>query len=323
MAGPANASGGTVGGLGSTINTGNFQWVHGSVVGNLTNSSNNFTIVAGDQNINQSGQLTNTNTISQGDGSNLTMALGGAITNQAGALWVMSGTNLIVNGFQAGQIGNAGTWRKSGASTTSTINSVPFNNAGTLAIDSGKLFIIGPNYLNLMPTGTLSFKLSGLTSQVDFGKVEGTHTLTAGGKLAITLGTGFAPALGNSFDLIDWCNTCSLDGSFSTLALPPLASGLKWDSSQLYTTGVLAVGVGVPGDFNQNGVVDAPDYVIWRKYLGTTYTQVDYDIWRLHFGQPPGSGAGAVANAAVPEPGTMVLLMYATACGCLRPRRAA
>jgi hypothetical protein len=309
LAGPANASGGTVGGLGSTINTGNFQWVHGSVVGNFTNSSNNFTIVAGDQSIGQSGQLTNANTstISQGDGSNLSMYSGGVITNQAGALWVMSGTNGIFNGSQAGPIANAGTWRKSGASTTSTIQSVPFNNTGTLAIESGKLFILGPNVLNLMPTGTLLFKLSGLTSQVDFGTLEGTHTLTAGGKLAITLGTGFAPALGNSFDLIDWCTTCSLDGSFSTLALPPLASGLKWDSSQLYTTGVLAVGVAIPGDFNQNGVVDTPDYVVWRKYLGTTYTQSDFNAWRSHIGQTAGSGAASGVtvgslSSAVPEP---------------------
>jgi hypothetical protein len=322
LAGPANSAGGTVGGLGSTINTGNFQWVHGSVVGNFTNSSNNFTIVAGDQSIGQSGQLTNTNTISQGDGSNLSLYSGGAITNQAGALWVMSGTNGVFNGSQAGPIGNAGTWRKSGASTISTINSVPFNNTGTLAIDSGKLFIVGPNVLNLMPNGTLSFKLSGLTSQVEFGTVEGTHTLTAGGMLAVTLGSGFSPALGNSFDLIDWCATCNLNGSFSTLALPPLASGLKWDSSQLYTGGVLSVGVGIPGDFNQNGVVDAPDYVIWRKYLGTTYTQADYNVWRLHFGQTLGSGSSFATLVNVPEPATLVLLTFATVGGFLRRVRA-
>ncbi len=309
LAGPANGSGGTIGGLGSTINTGNFQWVHGVVAGNFTNSSNNFTIVAGDQNIIQSGQLTNasTSTISQGDGSTLAMVAGGAITNQAGAFWLMSGTATIVNNFQAGPISNAGTWRKSGASTTSTFHSVSFNNTGTLAVDSGKLFIIGANVLNLMPTGTLSYKLGGLTPQVDFGTIERTHTLTAGGKLAVTLATGFAPALGNSFDLIDWCNTCTLDGSFSTLALPPLASGLKWDSSQLYTAGVLAVGVGIPGDFNQNGVVDAPDYVLWRKYLGTIYMQSDYGMWRSHFGQTSGSGTASnvtfgSSSTAVPEP---------------------
>jgi hypothetical protein len=183
--------------------------------------------------------------------------------------------------------------------------------------------------LNLMPAGTLTFKLSGLASQVDFGKLEGTNTLTAGGKFSVSLAPGFAPALGNSFDLIDWCSTCSLDGTFSTLALPPLASGLKWDSWQLYTDGVLTVGVGIPGDFNQNGVVDAPDYVLWRKLLGTTYTPADYNDWRSHFGQTNlpgvGSGAGTVASqAAVPEPSSILLglmALVATTLRCNRPRR--
>ena len=43
----------------------------------------------------------------------------------------------------------------------------------------------------------------------------------------------------------------------------------------------------IPGDFNGNGVVDAADYVAWRKGLGTLYTQNDYNVWRAHFGQMP------------------------------------
>jgi len=34
----------------------------------------------------------------------------------------------------------------------------------------------------------------------------------------------------------------------------------------------------IPGDFNNNGVVDAADYVVWRKGLGTTYDQNDYGV---------------------------------------------
>ena len=41
----------------------------------------------------------------------------------------------------------------------------------------------------------------------------------------------------------------------------------------------------VPGDYNQNGNVDAADYVVWRNGVGTTYTQGDYDVWRAHFGR--------------------------------------
>jgi hypothetical protein len=70
-----------------------------------------------------------------------------------------------------------------------------------------------------------------------------------------------------------------------------------------------------PGDYNRDGTVDAADYVVWRKGLGTTYTQADYDVWRANFGQTIGSG-GALPSAeplpiAVPEPATLTLLVMA------------
>ncbi len=62
------------------------------------------------------------------------------------------------------------------------------------------------------------------------------------------------------------------------------------------------------GDFNHNGIVDAADYVVWRK------TAIDgqqgYDTWRAHFGQATGSGSG-VAAASVPEPTSNILLAVA------------
>jgi hypothetical protein len=129
------------------------------------------------------------------------------------------------------------------------------------------------------------------------------------------------PSAGQTFDILDWG---SLIGTFSAIQLPTLAGGLAWNTSQLYTTGILSVASpGLPGDYNLNGIVDAADYAVWRKGLGITYTQADYDVWRAHFGQTAGSGAGASANAAVPEPATLVLLMFAAAGWCLRLRRAA
>jgi hypothetical protein len=69
------------------------------------------------------------------------------------------------------------------------------------------------------------------------------------------------------------------------------------------------------GDYNNNGVVDAADFVVWRQNLNTTNTipndstpesisSVDYDIWRAAFGNGA-SGGGAGAGSAVPEPGTL------------------
>ena len=56
-----------------------------------------------------------------------------------------------------------------------------------------------------------------------------------------------------------------------------------------------------PSDFNDDGTVDAADYVVWRKNPGGIDTQNDYAVWRTHFGQAAGSGSGADAVAVVPE----------------------
>jgi hypothetical protein len=66
--------------------------------------------------------------------------------------------------------------------------------------------------------------------------------------------------------------------------------------------------------------VDAADYVAWRKNDGT---QPGYDTWRAHFGETFGSGAGASSYAAVPEPATLVLLIFVAAGWCLWRGRAA
>jgi hypothetical protein len=90
----------------------------------------------------------------------------------------------------------------------------------------------------------------------------------------------------------------------------------------------LTAGSGLP-DYNDNGVVDAADYALWRNTLGLmgaglaadgnndgTVNQADYDLWRANFGKmvPPGSG-GALASsiASVPEPAAGILLIIGVA----------
>jgi hypothetical protein len=65
------------------------------------------------------------------------------------------------------------------------------------------------------------------------------------------------------------------------------------------------------GDFNGDNVVDAGDYVAWRKEPSTTSN--DYYVWRTHFGEPAGSGSGANVNTNIPEPATLVILIMAAA----------
>jgi hypothetical protein len=67
------------------------------------------------------------------------------------------------------------------------------------------------------------------------------------------------------------------------------------------------------GDFNQDGTVDAADYVVWRAGLETTYTQADYDLWRAHFGETVGSDAvGRSADplsVLAPEPSNVSIFV--------------
>jgi hypothetical protein len=68
-------------------------------------------------------------------------------------------------------------------------------------------------------------------------------------------------------------------------------------------------------------VVDAADYIVWRK-TGTN-GPTGYVTWRTNFGEPGASGSVASANATVPEPTTLLMLIVAAAGWCLRQRRVA
>jgi hypothetical protein len=104
-----------------------------------------------------------------------------------------------------------------------------------------------------------------------------------------------------------------------------------------------SVNVPPSGDYNRNGVVDAGDYVVWRKTrtqsvdagqgadgnMNGTIDNPDYTHWRARFGNSGvmvaggGSGSGASANAAVPEPVASALLLLMAAGICLWRRRTA
>ncbi len=99
-----------------------------------------------------------------------------------------------------------------------------------------------------------------------------------------------------------------IDNVFSTNSLAPLGAIS------------LSVGVGLPGDFNSDGKVDASDYVVWRKSgnsslpndNGAADSAARYSLWRANFGNPPGSGAG-LDGTEVPEPMSLGLLLVAVA----------
>jgi hypothetical protein len=89
-------------------------------------------------------------------------------------------------------------------------------------------------------------------------------------------------------------------------------------TGQLRTGFVQYVGT-VPtlqGDYNTDGVVDAADYVVWRKT--NINGPAGYDTWRTNFGRTAGSGAALAGAASVPEPASVVLILAAFLLGFSR-----
>lgn len=122
-----------------------------------------------------------------------------------------------------------------------------------------------------------------------------------------------------------------LFGTYTTAASDPLAGQNlivratvptgAFASFGDFVVGVTALAGALNGDYNHNGVVDAADYVLWRKdpasYGGST---TGYTVWRSNFGNPTGSGVSLAA--AVPEPCGVVLLGLGSLALVLRRARA-
>ncbi len=98
------------------------------------------------------------------------------------------------------------------------------------------------------------------------------------------------------------------------------AAGRPTGEREFFFNNLQITSAGIAGDYNQDGKVDASDYVAWRKTLnqfvpqGTgadgdrdgMITQADYNIWRANYGLPSGAG---MAATTVPEPSERSLVV--------------
>ena len=146
-----------------------------------------------------------------------------------------------------------------------------------------------------------SWDESGGANQFGLSEVflDGTSTLASGA--SYNLGNAFNPAVFGP----------GTNGDLRFFVVDQLGESLRGRIEYVTTSAA------VVGDYNNNGSVDAADYVLWRnngplQNEGVTpgnTTQEDYDFWRARFGATSGSGSSSVAGGsvgdAVPEPASM------------------
>jgi hypothetical protein len=210
-----------------------------------------------------------------------------------------------------------------------------------------------PSDVQFGPIPTPDYRLTLLDFNNGIHSVDGTNSIVPGGKIAKTAADGFIHQHlffslqdndGNS-------STLPVDGLYLIairLKLPGLTDSLPvfvvfgTPGSSLSAEDDAAVPwveqqLNIAGDYNQNGVVDAADYVLWRKTLNSsaspqgsgadgngdgTVNAGDYTFWRQNFSHASqiivntGSGSGSSENlgsSTVPEPNTVKMLVFCAA----------
>jgi hypothetical protein len=89
-----------------------------------------------------------------------------------------------------------------------------------------------------------------------------------------------------------------------------------WNRLPNYWDSLVDSVAAINADYNGNGVVDAADFVVWRKADGS---QAGYDSWRANFART--AAAGLLTGVTVPEPANQMLLILVAALGRWRRHR--
>lgn len=196
------------------------------------------------------------------------LELGGVFTIAAGTTFTGNGTVVV-----------AGIATPGGAVT------VP-----NLSVATGQLRLSGQtltvaNNATIGDFGTLAVEIRGIGALADRLVVGG--TLATYGTLAVTLGGGFTPAVGDAFDLLDFTIA---DGTFATVQLPTLPAGRFWRADALLTYGTLAVS-SVPAT-----------YAAWQAASGAGAFNTDDDGDGIANGIEFLLGTNPKSNASVGQP---------------------
>jgi hypothetical protein len=280
--------------------------------------------------------------------------IGGTVTVGAGTSTLnISGTTIFENGSSTAltgnlQLDNAATRINAGATFSgggSLINmpgrtltlldgadvDVLLENRGTLVLGASPGQTQGLDFQQT-DAGAWNVELGG-TGINDYDRMTLTGLASLDGTLNLSLIGPYVPALADP--LLTILTASSVSNTFDAVVQPAgMPAGLRFKA--IYNAGNVQLDV-VPlliGDYNDNGTVDAADYIVWREAEadGATFLEnrdpgnvgavgpADFNSWRARFGNVAGSGAGAILDVAVPEPSTIMMLIVGTLAMCFRRR---
>lgn len=241
-------------------------------------------------------------------GSGTLTLVDGATVNAGGTVSVGAEGLLIGRGTVDGSLSNSG-------------RVAPGQSIGALTVNGG---------YQQMAAGKLQVELSGSTAgQFDTLGSSGLATLT--GTLDVDLGlvggNPYEPQMGNTYQLVT--ASSGVSGQFTSAELPTLATGRMWQVR--YSVNAVTLAVTLAGDYNDNGIVDAADYTVWRNLFGAVndpradgdtngvVNVADFNVWKANFGLSAGAGAVVLA-ANVPEPTTLAYVTVLLALLANSPR---
>lgn len=169
---------------------------------------------------------------------------------------------------------------------------IPF---GATGVDTPNLYALDRTTGDTTLVGDMGVELQSLTWDPDLGLIGAFDHL-----YEIDTATGAATQIGTT-DFTD--------------GIPDMFNGI-------YSLAAIVTATSLDGDYNDDGVVNAADYVVWRNNelssvtlpndtTPGSVTEADYDVWVANFG----AGGGLGATAAIPEPGTAVLTVIAALVG--------
>jgi hypothetical protein len=226
---------------------------------------------------------------------------------------------------------------------TGSLDHLSVRSGGTVApgVSAGVLNV--SNSFRMEPGAKLAIELGG-RSNTDLDNPQFDQLLIGGVAMLagildvarVDLGSGiFAPRDSDVFPILSAVG--GITGSFESLELPPLPTGLAWRLNSDGFTMSLAVIAQLPGDYNTDGSVDLADYAVWRNTSGQNGANLaadgtgpggspdgivnllDYQYWRRHFGT---TASATAALATVPAPRSIRLSLLSLCILLLHGRRA-